>query len=261
MQMHTKRFGPIWIVLMVLLVVSMACGAGQTAPTAAPVPTNTPRPADTPTSTVVPTATPDVAGTQAAEADQATLQKYVQASYLTSTEGTLTELKPATFEMAKRNFLNLEDSGYYESIKDFAFWGDVKWTNAGPVNYPEYSGCGIAFRVGSNLSDEYDAMITNDSFLVTWCFAALGNRCGRVGTTRGSGRVKFGNPAEAHLEFVVNGGHAYALVDGNFIGEYTLFQDRLTSPGFFAYSIISGTNKDFGTRCTIENAKLWVPNQ
>jgi hypothetical protein len=261
--MRNFHFGPIKIAGLVLILGVLACSSGQSA-TQTPAPTDTslpPTATKVPTSTPRPTATPNLAATKEAENDQATLQKYVDGGYLSSTEGKIYPLDPNTFEMAKINYLNYADTGMSETVTDFAFWGDVKWESAGPVNSPEFSGCGISFRIGSNLVDSYTAMLTNESVLVTWCFAGLGNRCGRVGKTRGKGTVKFGNPAEAHFEFITNKGHSYALVDNEFIAEYTLFQDKLTNPGLFAYSIISGTNRDYGTRCTVDNAKIWVPNQ
>ncbi len=77
-----------------------------------------------------------------------------------------------------------------------------------------------------------------------------------VGKTRGTGRVKFGNPAEADLVLIVNKGYAYVLVDDELIGEYTLSKDHSTE-GDFGYSILSGTNRDFGTRCEMTNWHYW----
>ena len=252
---------------LVMILVLIACSFGQgptqslastktsVPPSGTPIPTAT----LTPTATFYPTITPDLAATQESQNDQATIQSYVDSGYLSSTNGKFYSLDTSTFEMAQINYLNFQDSGALEPVTDFAFWGDLNWSSAGPVSSPEFSGCGIAFRLGEN-GDAYTAMLTNDSVLVTWCFEALGHRCGRVGKTRGKGTVKFGNPAKAHFEFITHKGHAYALVDGKFTAEYTLFQDRLTKPGIFAYSIISGTNRDYGTRCTVDNAKLWLPN-
>ena len=53
--------------------------------------------------------------------------------------------------------------------------------------------------------------------------------------------------------------HAYVYVDDKFIGEYTLSQDKILK-GIFGYGIISGTNRDFGTRCEITNARVWSLN-
>lgn len=262
--MNKKDFGPIWKATIVLVLASLACSSTQAAtPTAVPTNTSVPPTATAtliPTSTPMPTATPNIAATKQVEADQAILQKYVDNGYLPSTDGTLYSLRSSTFNMAQQNYLDFEDSGATVPVTDFAAWADISWSSAGIVNSPEYSGCGFAFRFQDN-GDGYTAMLTNDSVLITWCFAGLGNRCGRVGKTKGTGRVSLKDPAKAHFEFVVSNGLAYALVNGDLIGEYTLFDDKLTKPGNFYYTLISGTNKDYGTRCTVENAKLWVPNQ
>ena len=60
------------------------------------------------------------------------------------------------------------------------------------------------------------------------------------------------------MELIVNDTQAYVLVDGEFIGEYTLSTDRLLDPGYLLYSIISGTNKDYGVRCEMTNSNLWI---
>jgi hypothetical protein len=60
------------------------------------------------------------------------------------------------------------------------------------------------------------------------------------------------------MELIVNEDHAYVLVDHEFIGEYTLLSEKMLDPGYVLYSMISGTNAGFGTRCEITNAGLWV---
>jgi len=263
--MNKNHKNKILSAFLALVFVTLACSSGSTTqptPTSLPATdTPTPKPTDRPTSTPKPTATPNVAKTQEAEADLATIQKYVDNGYLSSANGKLYPLTDNTREMAQKNFLDYNLSGYDQDvITDFAVWADLDWTSAAPVNFPEFSGCGFGFRMQPSNFDAYTAMVTNDSVLVTWCFQAL-KGCGRVGKTRGKGTVKLGNPAKVHFELIVNKGQAYALVNDEFVAEYTLFKDRLTDPGYFAYSIISGTNKDYGTRCTISNGKLWVPNQ
>ncbi len=262
--MHTRHLRPFWTALIILVLASLACGVFQAAtPTA--LPTETPLPptatftaTTVPTATTTPTSTPNATATAKAQKDQETIQKYVDNGYLTSTKGTFFDLSPATFSMAKQYYLTFEDTGYKKGVTDFATWADIDMESASTVNYPEYSGCGFAFRFQPN-GDGYTAMLTNDSVLITWCFAGLGNMCGRIGKTRGSGRISLGNPAKVHFEFIVSNGMAYSLVDGEFVASYTLFEDKLTDPGGFLYTLISGTNKDYGTRCTINNAKLFVP--
>ncbi len=250
--------------ILALLLVSTACATAAPSPT--PVPTNTPIPPSAtptvkPTATPKPSATPNIAATQEAEADQATLQAYMDSGYISSTKGTLYELVDATQEVAQKNSLFPVFAGYKDATRNFVAWVDMEWSSAGPVNYPEYSGCGFGFRMKDNF-DSYTTMVTNDSILVTWCEkASLGNYCGRVGKTRGKGTVKFPNPAKAHFTFIVNDVHAFALVDEQLIAEYTLFQEKLTDPGYFMYAMVSGTNRDYGTRCSFTNGKMWVPEE
>ena len=123
--------------------------------------------------------------------------------------------------------------------------------------YPEHSGCGFSFRISPTNYDGYTAHITNESVLVTYCNESI-HKCGQLGKTRGTGTLNLPNPAEAKLELVVNGTQAYVRVNGEFIGEYTLFTDKMVDPGYILYSIVSGTNADYGTRCEITNGGLWV---
>ncbi len=249
-----------------LLLVSIACSS-VAAPTPTAVPSNTPVPptltataTTVPTSTPRPTATPNLAATQEYEADQARLQGYKDSGYISSIQGTVYKLTDNTKQMAQIHYLDYFDSGYNDKIQDFAAWADLKMSSAAPVAYPEYSGCGFGFRMKENW-DAYTAFVTNDRILITWCFQGLGNKCGIAGKTSGKGTVKLTNPFDVHFEFIVNKGMAYALVDGQLIATYTLFKDRLGDPGYFTYGIVSGTNKDYGTRCSVSNGKIWVPDE
>lgn len=246
---------------LVLAFVSAACGTAATAPAETQVPAAIPATATVtpqPTATARPTATPNLAATQTAKETADRIQGYVDNGYLPDTKGKLSPLMDFNKEVAKKNYLSFDLAGPEDAIADFAAWGDMKWSSAAPVSCPEYSGCGFGFRVRDN-GDAYNAMLTNDRVLITDCSAAPGRRCGEVGKTRGPGKVKFGNPAEAHFELIVNQKSAYVLVNHEFVGEYSLFQDKLTDPGYFLYSMISGTNKDYGTGCEITHGGLWIP--
>jgi hypothetical protein len=57
---------------------------------------------------------------------------------------------------------------------------------------------------------------------------------------------------------VANGGKVYVYLEGQYKAEFTVFSDRFTFPsGRLAYTIKSGTNKDYGTRCEMTNVTLW----
>lgn len=252
------------IILFILAIVfaSLACSTLTPAtptPTEPPA-TSTPVPAPTktkrPTSTPKPSATPNVAATQAREKILADLQEFVDKGYITSMDGELVNLDKHFREMAKINYLSFSKAGYDAAVENFVFFGDIAWVSAGPVNFPEYSGCGFAYRVNSDVGF-YTALLTNDSVYMSYCDQST-KKCGRLGTTKGSGKLDFDNPAEATMTLVVNEDHAYVMVNGKFIGEYTLFKDKLREPGAVMYGMISGTNRDYGTRCEITNPSLWI---
>ena len=78
-----------------------------------------------------------------------------------------------------------------------------------------------------------------------------------MGVTTGSGRTKYPNPGKVNFTLLVNGTHALVFLDDHLQAKYTLFREELLDEGDLAYAVLSGTNKDYGTRCTITNAELW----
>ena len=70
--------------------------------------------------------------------------------------------------------------------------------------------------------------------------------------------VGLGNPGTADVALVVNQKKAYVILNDKLIGSYTLDTDWLTGPGDLEYTVLSGTNKDYGTRCKMTNIDLWV---
>ncbi len=243
-----------------LLLFALACSSlpapmPTASPTTAPTATSLPTAAAQPTQTPVPTATQDLVATQQALDLQSRIQRYLQNNYLNTDQGKFVKLIETTYSLAKMNYLDFEDAGYNGVLKDFAAWTHIKLNSASSVNYPEYSGCGFAFRINKN-GDAYAAMLSKDRVI----FAACRNgTCKEVGKARGSGRLGYSNNFEADFELIVNGQKATVLADGQFIGEYLLSSDYLTDPGYFTYMIFSGTNRDYGTRCEFDNSGLWIP--
>jgi hypothetical protein len=260
--MKKNHINPIWSASILLILALLACSSFQMlTPTAAPtiastttsLPTSTARPTYTP----VPTATLDVVATQQALDLQSRIQRYVQNNYLNTDQGSFFKIQDNTFALAKMNYLDFEDAGYKDTIKNFAAWTHIKLSSAAAVNYPEYSGCGFAFRE-NNKGDGYVAMVNKDRMLMAAC---RNGSCNEVGKTRGSGKLGYPDEFEADFELIVNELQATVLMDGQFVGEYSLSNDFLTDPGHFSYSIISGTNRDYGTRCDFNNSGLWIPLQ
>jgi hypothetical protein len=244
----------------VLALAILACGVGTTVPTATPVPppTNTPvPPTDTsvptatlvPTNTPKPTITPNVAATQQAEEFLALLATFKDKGYIDTTEGTSVQLDDFTQEWAQLGWYQWwpQDGTY----ANFVFSAHFKWSTASST--PEVSGCGIIFGLQEN-NDHYAVFLDKGQIFFRM---ARGSYNYAVGKTRGPGRTNFGNPAEADFVVIVKGQTAYVSVNGE-VTMYTLSADQ-TSAGTFALTLLSGTNKDYGTRCEMTNLVIWTP--
>lgn len=209
-------------------------------------PTRTPKP----TSTPEPTITPDVVATQLYEDFYLTLQKFEEKGYVETIEGDIVEYAPFEEEWAQLGWYQWWDFDE-EPIGDFLFSSHFSWSVAHST--PETSGCGIVFGFQEN-SDHYVVFLDQHRILF---LMARGSSVYEVGKTRGSGRTNFANPAEADFALAVNGQKAYVSVDGD-VTEYTLSMDQ-TSTGQLAITLLSGTNRDYGTRCEATDIMLWTP--
>lgn len=256
--MHRKNRTPIVSFVLMLILVSLACATSQPTPTSTPeptatktsTPTKTPRPSPTPR----PTNTPNLAATALAEERNAEIQDYYDKGYLTTTDGRFRELDDFSYDWAQMgwyNWLSLRDSA-----QDFFLSAHFKWNSASKT--PDISGCGFIFGIQPN-DDHYAVFLDRSKVFFLMTDKRLGFSK-PVGTTRGTGRVKFDYPAEADFVLIVKEAYAYVLVDGEVIGEYTLSQSRI-SHGRLGLTVLSGTNKDYGTRCEMTNLHLWIPKE
>jgi hypothetical protein len=182
----------------------------------------------------------------------AEVQAYHDKGYLTTTNGVFSELSDFRYEWAQL--------GWYKpfmlevSPTDFFISAHFWWDSASKTS--DSSGCGFVFGLQPN-NDHY-AVFLDRSRIV---FLMTDNQLGyskHMGTTRGTGRVEFEYPAEADFTLIVKGTYAYVLVNGEVAGEYTLSQSRPVR-GSLGMTVLSGTNKDYGTRCEMTNLHLWFP--
>ena len=251
MGKHINRF--VYLVL-ALVLASMACsGASLAGATDTPEPsaTNTPAPTRTarPTFTPRPTITPDVAATARFDAFYTTLEDFKEKGYVTTTEGEAVDLPPFKEEWAQLGWFRLWPSEI--EISDFVFSAHFAWSTAHPT--PELSGCGFGFGLQEN-GDYYVVFLDKSRVLFGM---KRGSNVYNVGKTRGVGRFDYGNPAEADFVLAVKGQSAYVFVDGE-MSEYTLSMDQ-PSAGQFGFTLLSGTNKDYGTRCEMTDIIIWTP--
>ena len=214
--------------------------------TAILIPTETPTPTDTPR----PTATPNVAATQDREDRQAEVLKYNELGYLDSTEGRFREYDDFGVEWAQINWYQWQLLP--DTASEFYLRAHFEWSSAS--DSPDVSGCGFVFGVQDN-ADHYAVFLDKSQVLHV---ISNGNGTQPMGVTRGSGGVDIDEPAEADFTLIVNDGSSFILVDDRLIGEYTLSRSQPLH-GRLGLTVLSGTNKDYGTRCKMTDLHAWIP--
>lgn len=256
--MLKKRLNPFLYILLVFVITISACSSlAPAAPTPTPTvlpPTNTPLPSPTPTktpkptSTPKPTFTPDIAATQQIEEFQTLLDSFVELGYLETSEGKITHLPQFDEEWAQLGWYQWWPYG--SAASDFVFKAHFNWSTA--METKDESGCGLVFGIQEN-GDHYVVFLDKSRILFLMRRAS---NAYLVGKTRGSGRTDFGNPAEADFALAVKGQSAFVSVNEE-VTEYTLSVDQ-SSRGGYGASLLSGTNRDYGTRCQMTDAMLWT---
>lgn len=248
--------------ILMLVLVSLACGGTAPEPTSTPEPTNTSAPTATYTSTAVPTntprpsptprptTTPNLAATQKYDGYKAEVQKYFDLGYLVTVDGRFRELDDFEYEWAQLNWYRWFPLS--DTADDLLFGAHLEWESA--YQNADISGCGVIFGLQNN-DNHYAVFLDRTKVLF---LMSNGSGVRELGRTRGSGKVKFGNPAEADLTIIVKGNYTYVLVDGEVVGEYTLSQSQPVR-GRLALTVLSGTNKDYGTRCEMTDIHLFIP--
>ena len=260
--MHHKPLRTLMSLMFVLILVSLACATVQATPTSTSTPEPTATATITPTATKTvrpsptprPTQTPNLAATERVEELNAEVQAYFEKGYLTTTDGRFRELEDFSYDWAQLgwyNWLPLRDSA-----SDFFLSGHFKWDSA--FKNSDISGCGFIFGLQPN-KDHYAVFLDRAKvyFLITDHTLGFSKP---VSPTRGTGTVKFDYPAEADFTLIVKDAYAYILVDGEVVAEYTLAQSR-SAKGGIGLTVLSGTNRDYGTRCEMTNLHLWIPKE
>ena len=249
--------------LLILTLVQLACNMSAPVPTVTPAPTDTPSPTATitltPTNTPRPSPTPRPTRTpnQRMDALNTEAQSYFENGYLKTIDGKIKEVDDFSYDWAQLNWYNWLSLG--ESFADFYISAHFKWSNAYRQANP--SGCGFIFAIQDN-GDHYAVFLDRTQII----FLDADHRADysrAVGLASGTGRVNFSNPAdqpvEADFTLIVKDTHAFVLVDGKLLGTYLLstFRDL---DGEIGLSVLSGTNKDYGTRCEMTDFHVWIPN-
>jgi len=260
--MNAHKMLPLMSVLLILGLVQIACGLGAAEPpatgTSLPTATQTLTPTVTPTSTITPrpTRTPNLAATARAEELNAEAQQYFELGYLSSTEGKFEEYDDFNEDWAQLGWYNWwvlpDEAG------DFYMKAHFKWSSA--YRNADISGCGFVFAIQEN-NDHYAVFLDRTKILFLDSDSSY-SYSRSVGLTSGTGRVQFTNnpadqPIEADFAVIVNDAIAYVLVDDEMVGKYTLSQSKILR-GNLGLTLLSGTNKDYGTRCEMTDLYAFI---
>jgi hypothetical protein len=228
-----------------------ACSSFQPAPTPLPNATATPAATATatlkPTFTRLPTSTPNLSATQAVDKMVSRLNDYVKAGYISSTDGSYSMLSDYSDSWAQIDYFQWFPTG--RQPKDFILRTDMSWSTASDRAEPD-SGCGFVFHE----TDQKDYYVVNLG-LDGYVYSAI------VRTYYESmGRGYYGKidvPGEANFTLIVQGNRFDVLINDQFVKTYTGSQSTAASGGL-GFTIMSGTNKGFGTRCEFKNVELWT---
>jgi hypothetical protein len=228
--------------------------------------------------TPTPTETPNLAATSAAGTQEARLatqqaQQTTEAEALQATQkaqdafwaqmvadGSITMNQGEQYSIddfeeswAQRNWYQWYWFGY--SMSDFVISSHIDWETA-EASYGN-GGCGFVFRIKDNNNHlvifmkprgdaELGAMTNNgwQSQSIRWKNPDLPNYSSITPPSDGSADFT----VVAEKDFVT------AYIDGQKIYQWYV---ALTSPGDVAFTILSGTNKDFGTYCKFTDTQVW----
>lgn len=232
-------------------------------PGAAPAATSTPAATDTPQATATrtpkpsntpkPTATLNLTATEQVDAFAAKVKEYYDAGYVSTTKGSYTHLDNFDISLAQINYYQWSKTGL--SPTNFIINSEVAWNSASAA--ADSSGCGFVFHAQPNY-DNYMLFISLKGYVrMSYFLTSKGNYSNVMG------RGTYGLPVQsgsAQVTLIAEDNIFRVLVDDKLIKTFTGLQGKLTT-GELAYTVLSGTNKSFGTSCSFKNTEVWEIEQ
>ena len=147
--------------------------------------------------------------------------------------------------------------GQYTSIEDpptnFVIRTDANWSSASDTANWNESGCGFVFHAKDTSSLFVSYLGLDGIVYVQRVYNGESKLLGSA--TYGKVDIPEGS---AELMLMVNGDKIYYFVNGEevYSGSDSLLTGALDS-GDLGFILMSGTNKDYGTRCQMKNTDLW----
>jgi hypothetical protein len=178
------------------------------------------------------------------------VQGLVKDGVLSSGEGVNTRLPDFNEAIAQINYIFPIPTGY--SPKNFVLKTDMAWDSASRTANWFNSACGFIFHIGEDGS-YYSASLALDGNV----YLDMHKPGSRYINTIGRwfyGKVEIPK-GSAKFMLVVTEDQITVFINDKLVHSYK--NELAYRTGLLAYSIISGTNKDYGTRCTLTNSDLW----
>lgn len=166
---------------------------------------------------------------------------------ISTNKGKVEKLERFNEEWAQINWYQYYRTGF--SPEDFVLRTDAKWETASDKANWFSSGCGFVFRE-KNPDNHYMIHLGMDGIVYLSRYKnGVSSSLGRS-----SDRYPLETPADgANLMLAVEGDTIHFFVNGLLMLSK---QDKSFQEGNLALTLNSGTNKDFGTRCQMENLEL-----
>ena len=179
--------------------------------------------------------------------------RLVAEGYLTQGSGYFEPLLDFFREWAQINWYQWYATG--KAPRDFVVRANVQWESASDRANWFNSGCGFVFRETPREGDEqslnhYLAYLGLDGVVylarqTNGQYVELGKASyGRLDVPAGSAQIMLAVEGE-NIHFFVNDQHVLTRQDG------------VLDSGNLNYTLLSGTNRDFGTRCEMTQVGLW----
>jgi hypothetical protein len=175
------------------------------------------------------------------------IRELLTSGIISTSEGSYHPLQDFDASWAQINYYDFLLTGL--APVNFVLSAKVSWESASETANWWNSGCGFVFRMNSR-GDHYLAYLGLDGWF--YLYRNLDQ------TITLTGRGYYGEvmipKGDAEIMLIVEGDWIVLYVNGEQVHR---MQENTFSSGLLGYALISGTNKDFGTRCQMQDVELF----
>lgn len=193
----------------------------------------------------------EMEATEAASRIYTVVQDLYDQGYITHREGTFQALPPYEGDFAQIGWFRsvpIEDS----HVEDFVLVMDVSWEVSDKASEFFRSGCGIAFRVSEERDEYYNYLLMLDGKIN---FAQLLKGWNSIALSKAYwGKLE--HMAGSETIIITAQGKTFQVFNSDLELIDTRYGEKLVG-GNLSYQLVSGSNKDYGTRCNFTDVDLW----